>query len=208
MKKEGLGTSRQLLLLAALGFLLILAVVRWSGSGPPTGPQRAAAASFGVAGEEERRTSRAPGREEKKVSPEDVLIVTTQDLDPLHSGPERFSDRNLFDFRVPTVPPRPTPTPALPPPPVCGSPLLIGPCPPPPPTPTPTPPDISFKFIGSFGPKDAAIAVLVLGDQTVNARAGDTVFERFILRKVGYESVDVGFVGFAPSEVRRLPIGQ
>jgi hypothetical protein len=30
----------------------------------------------------------------------------------------------------------------------------------------------------------------------VNARAGDTVFEQFILRRVGYESIDVGFVGF------------
>jgi hypothetical protein len=48
--------------------------------------------------------------------------------------------------------------------------------------------------------------VLVQGDQIVNARAGDVVFARFILRKVGYESIDVGFVGFAPSEFRRLGI--
>jgi hypothetical protein len=39
----------------------------------------------------------------------------------------------------------------------------------------------------------------------VNARAGDTVFERFIVKKVGYESIDVGFVG-PWTDVRRLPI--
>lgn len=206
MKKESLGTRWQLLLLTALGFVMILAVARWKGTASPPGPQRAAAASLEVASEEGRPSSRPRAREEKKVSPEDVPIVTAQDLDPPRLPHEPPSDRNLFEFRVPTLPPRPTPTPA--PPPVCGSPALIGPCPPPPPTPTPAPPEISFKFIGSFGPKDAPIAVLVLGDQTVNARGGDTVFEHFIVRKVGYESVDVGFVGFAPSEVRRLAIGQ
>jgi len=48
--------------------------------------------------------------------------------------------------------------------------------------------------------------VLVSGDQVVNARSGDVVFARFILRKVGYESIDVGFVGFAPTETRRVGI--
>ncbi len=208
MKTESLGTRRQLLLLAALGLVLILAVVRWKGTARPAGPHPATAASPDISGEEERPPGRPRGREEKKVSPEDVPIVTAQDLDSPPSGHEPSSDRNLFDFRAPTLPPRPTPTPAPPPPPVCGNPLLIGPCPPPPPPPTPAPPEIPFKFTGTFGPKDAPIAVLVLGDQIVNARAGETVFERFIVRKVGYESVDVGFVGFAPSEVRRLGIGQ
>ena len=73
----------------------------------------------------------------------------------------------------------------------------MGPLPPPPPTPTPAPPSIPFKFIGSFGPRERPIAVLAAGDRLVNARAGDVVFDRFILRKVGYESIDVGYVGFA-----------
>ncbi|MGH9316507.1 MAG: hypothetical protein ACRD1P_05300 [Thermoanaerobaculia bacterium] len=204
MRKERLGTRWQGLLLAALGLVMVLAIARWEGAVPP-GPQ-AAAGSAEPASEDGRVSSRARGREEKRVSPEDVPIVTAQDLDSPRLTREPPSERNLFEFRAPTLPPPPTPTPAPPPP--CGNPALIGPCPPPPPPPTPAPPEITFKFIGSFGPKDAPIAVLVSGDQTVNARAGDTVFEHFIVRKVGYESVDVGFVGFAPSEVRRLAIGQ
>jgi hypothetical protein len=83
---------------------------------------------------------------------------------------------------------------------------FIGPLPPPPPTPTPRPPEITFKFLGSFGPKDHPIAVIQQGDEVFNARAGDTLFGKFVLRKVGYESVDVGFVGFAASETKRLPV--
>jgi hypothetical protein len=78
--------------------------------------------------------------------------------------------------------------------------------PPPPPTPTPLPPAITFKFIGTFGPKDHPIAVLLLGDQIVNARVGDVVFDQFIVRRIGYESLDVGFVGRDPADTRRLAI--
>jgi hypothetical protein len=68
------------------------------------------------------------------------------------------------------------------------------------------PPPINFKFIGTFGPKDHPLAVLILNDQLVNARAGDVVFEQFILRRIGFESVDIGFVGRDPADVRRIPI--
>jgi len=50
------------------------------------------------------------------------------------------------------------------------------------------------------------MAILDRINQIVNARAGDVVFDSFLLRRVGYESVDVGFVGFAPTETRRLGI--
>jgi hypothetical protein len=89
---------------------------------------------------------------------------------------------------------------------VPGEPNYIGPLPPPPPTPTPKPPEVSFKFLGSFGPKDQPIAVIQQGDEVFNARTGDTLFGKFVVRRVGYESIDVGFVGFAPSETRRLGI--
>jgi len=201
---RGLGTVRQGLLVAALGLVLVLAIARWKGTVAP-GPQPKAA-SAGSESEDGVAPGRPWGRERKKASADDVSLVTAQELDSPRLTYEPPPARNLFEFRAPTAPPRPTPTPAPPPP--CGSPALIGPCPPPPPPPTPAPPEISFKFIGSFGPKEAPIAVLVLGDQTVNARVGDTVFERFIVRKVGYESVDVGFVGFPPSEVRRVGLGQ
>ena len=82
----------------------------------------------------------------------------------------------------------------------------MGPLPPPGPTPTPVPPAVSFKFIGTFGPKDQPIAVLLQGDQLLNARAGDVVFGRFILKNIGYESVEIGYVGYPPTVTQRLGI--
>ncbi|MDQ5858406.1 MAG: hypothetical protein M3542_09055, partial [Acidobacteriota bacterium] len=85
---------------------------------------------------------------------------------------------------------------------------FVGPLPPPAPTPTPTPPEPPFKLIGIFGPKDRPIAVLQTGEESYNARAGDVILGRWIIQKVGYESIDVGFVKYPPSETRRLGITQ
>ena len=201
--KISAGTRRQLALLGVLGGILVLALVR-SGRNEPATPRPAAApASTSGASDPEESAARGRGRaESKKVSADDVPLISRSDLDaaPPKTG---SGSRNIFDFPAPT--PLPTPTPAPPPPPVCGDPLFRGPCPPPPPPPTPAPPEIPFKFVGTFGPKDQPIAVLVAGDKIVNARVGDTVFERFIIKKVGYESIDVGFVG-PWTDVRRLPM--
>ena len=212
MRMPAAGTRRQIYLLAVLGTLLILAVVKWGGKGSaePAGPAapdssvRAGASS----GEEERVASRGRARapQEKKVDPADVPFVSVEDLNP--PRPRRAGDagRNIFDVREPTKPPPPTPTPMPPPPPVPGSQIFVGPMPPPTVTPTPVPPEITFKFMGTFGPKDRPIAVLLSGDQLLNARAGDVVFDRFILRTIGYESVDIGFIGYPPSVTKRLGI--
>lgn len=207
--KAAMGTRRQLYLLIGLAVFLI-AVVRWRSS--PSRPELVAGgrppAAPGASADEDRP---GPGRarersDGKKVLPEDVPIITSRDLEPLRGQRESGAGRNIFDQRPPTPIPPPTPTKAPPPPPPPGSQEFVGPLPPPPPTPTPAPPEIAFKFIGSFGPKDRPFAVLTQGDQIVNARQGDVVFERFIVRRVGYESVDVGFVGFRPTETRRLGI--
>jgi hypothetical protein len=206
MDKGKIGTRRQAVLLGVLAVVLGFAVVRWRGRDKPAAPAVASARpdAGDLSGEEPaRRGGRARARE---VSPDEVPLISPDDLDPQSPGSSGGATRDLFDFRQPTARPLPTPTPAPPPPPAPGEPGFIGPLPPPPPPPTPVPPDITFKFIGSFGPRERPIAVLVQGDQVLNARAGDVVFNRFILRKVGYESIDVGFVGFAPSEVRRLGI--
>jgi hypothetical protein len=213
MKAPSPATRRQLYILAALAAVLILAVVKWGGKGS-SGASRAAASR--VAGpaspanpEEERsaaiRARPRPGNE-KKVAPQDVPFISVEDLNPPRARATVVSGRNIFDLRVPTLTPPPTPTKAPPPPPAPGSDIFVGPLPPPAPTPTPVPPDINFKFIGTFGPRDSPIAVLVLGDQLLNAHAGDVVFDRFILRSIGYESVDVGFVGYNPAVTKRLAI--
>ncbi|HXM79236.1 MAG TPA: hypothetical protein VOA00_08395 [Thermoanaerobaculia bacterium] len=208
--KISIGSRRQLYLLVLL-VVFAIGVVRWrSAPSSPVPPGALAARGTSTAGvEDDRPAPAARGRgslNEKAVSADEVPIVTTKDLDPQRGRREGPTSRNLFDLRAPTPVPPPPPTPAPPPPPAPGSAGFVGPLPPPAPTPTPAPPAIPFKFIGTFGPKDRPFAVLVLGDQIVNARAGDVVFDSFLLRRVGYESVDVGFVGFAPTETRRLGI--
>ena len=210
MKAPSASTRRQVILLVSLAVVLVLAVVKWGGKGPGEvathSPSTTPTAASSIEGD--RPAVRPRGRaKEKRVAPEDVPIVTLEDLNPpraRRAGEQQ--GRNIFDLRVPTPTPPPMPTPPPPPPPAPGSPAFVGPLPPPAPTPTPLPPEINFKFIGTFGPRDQPIAVLLQGDQLLNARVGDVVFGRFVLRNIGYESVDVGFVGYPPSSTKRLGI--
>ena len=162
------------------------------------------AATGGIEEDRPVAPKRAPRpSREKKTTVEDVPFLTKDMLNPPRP---RVGDagRNIFDPRQPSPTPPPTPTPPPPPPPAPGSSLFVGPLPPPGPTPTPVPPAISFKFIGTFGPKDQPIAVLLQGDQLLNAHSGDVVFGRFILRNIGYESVEIGYVGYPPAVTQKL----
>ncbi len=123
------------------------------------------------------------------------------------SAEERVG-RNVFRFfESPTPTPRPTPiptpTPILP-----GSPLYVGPMPiQPTPTPTPIiPPAIPFKALGIFGSHDDPIVSLEQGGRIINAREGDTVDGRFIIRKINRESVDFAFTGLPHEITRRIPV--
>jgi hypothetical protein len=207
---KSLGSRRQAILLAALAVVLLLAVVRWGPGGgaaaPPTAGPSARPKPGGDPAGDEAAPAAGRGRRAavKEVNPDDVPLLEAGDFE---TGKPRSSaadtGRDLFGLSEPTKRPQPTPTPAPPPP---GDVRFVGPLPPPPPTPTPKPPDIAFKFLGTFGPKDRPIAVVQQGEQVMNVRSGDTLFGKFILRKVGYESIDVGFVGFPESETRRLGI--
>jgi len=72
----------------------------------------------------------------------------------------------------------------------------------------PQPPPIPFTYLGSFGSEEAKIAVLVdkTTQEVVNARAGDVVAGQFIVERIGFESIDVGFVGFPDTPAKRLAI--
>ncbi|HSB63997.1 MAG TPA: hypothetical protein VLJ18_07520 [Thermoanaerobaculia bacterium] len=116
--------------------------------------------------------------------------------------------RNVFRFHEsPTPTPRPTPiptpTPVLP-----GSPLYVGPMPiQPTPTPTPiVPPALPFKALGIFGSRDEPIVSLEEGGRIINAREGDTVDGRFIVKKINRESVDFTFTGLPHEITRRIPV--
>ncbi len=102
--------------------------------------------------------------------------------------------------------PTPTPTP-IPPTPTPAVYYWFPALPTPVPTPTPiVPPAIPFKAIGKFGPKENPIVAFEEGTRLFNAREGDVVNDRFIVRKINLESVDLGFVGLPPEITRRLPI--
>ena len=80
--------------------------------------------------------------------------------------------------------------------------------PPPPPPPKPVPPTFDFKYIGTFGGAANPIATFARNGEIVNVHAGDTIDGKFILRSIGIESVEIGYVGFAPDERTRVPLGQ
>jgi hypothetical protein len=72
----------------------------------------------------------------------------------------------------------------------------------------PSPPPVDLRYLGSFGPDSAPIVVFSDGQKITNARQGDVVEDRFIVRRIGYESVDLGFVGFPEDVVHRLGTGR
>jgi thrombospondin type 3 repeat protein len=80
--------------------------------------------------------------------------------------------------------------------------------PPPPPPPKPVPPPFPYKYIGTFGSSSNPIATFNGNGEIVNARVGDVIDGKFVLRGIGIESVEIGFVGFPPDERQRIPLGQ
>lgn len=166
-------------------------------------------------------------------SPQGVTAVHMEWLDA-QSGSYR-SARNLFTYREPPPPPPPRPAPPPPDRDHDGVPDFKDNCPdvynpdqadvdhngigdacqktpivvpPPPPPPAPKPPEFSYKYIGTFGPRGNPIATFSGNGTIVNARVGDTIENKFILRAIGVESVDIGFVGFPPDVKTRVPLGQ
>ena len=78
----------------------------------------------------------------------------------------------------------------------------------PPPPPPPVPPQFTMKYIGTFGPANNPIATFVRDNEIVNVRVGETFDGKFILRGIGIESAEIGYVGFPPETTTRVPIGQ
>lgn len=182
--------------------------------------------------DEEKPAAPAAARGVRPVSVPGVEPVHLEWLDA-QSGSFR-SDRNLFAYKEPPPPPPPAPPPPPPDKDKDGIPDFRDNCPnvanpdqrdidgngigtaceqkvevppPPPPPPKPVPPPFTYKFIGTFGNAASPIATFVREDEVVNARVGDVIDGKFILRGIGIESVDIGFVGFPPDERQRIPLG-
>ena len=73
----------------------------------------------------------------------------------------------------------------------------------------PKPPPVTVVYLGSFGPEKLRIAVFAddKGENLYNVRVGEIVEGKFIVDRIGYESVDIKFVGFPDEPAKRLPIG-
>jgi hypothetical protein len=71
------------------------------------------------------------------------------------------------------------------------------------------PPPVTLVYLGSFGTEKRRIAVFAdaAGENLYNVRVGETVEGKFIVDRIGYESVDLKFVGFPDEPAKRLPIG-
>lgn len=148
------------------------------------------------------------------------------------------SNRNLFIYKEPPPPPPPPPPQPPPPPPdkdkdgvpdfrdncvntanpdqsdidrdgigtACETEAEIAP--PPPPPPAPVPPQFTYRFIGTFGNPANPIATFARDGDIVNARVGDVIEGKFILRGIGIESVEIGFTGFPADQRQRIPLSQ
>lgn len=73
----------------------------------------------------------------------------------------------------------------------------------------PRPPPVTVVYLGSFGPAERKVAVFTGegGDKLYNALVGDVLEGKFIVDRIGFESVDLKFVGFPNEPAKRLAIG-
>jgi hypothetical protein len=147
------------------------------------------------------------------------------------------SERNLFSYKEPPPPPPPPPPKPPPPPPdrdkdgipdfrdncpdvynpdqadidengigdACQQGPIIAKVHKPPP---PVPPQFSYKYIGTFGPPSNPIATFLRDGEIVNVRVGETIDGKFILRGIGIESAEIGYVGFPAETTTRVAVGQ
>jgi len=70
----------------------------------------------------------------------------------------------------------------------------------------PRPPEFNMEYLGFFGPPERKIAVFSNGKTTINKLEGGVIDNKFIVAHIGYESVDIRFVGFPGTPPKRLGV--
>ena len=184
------GPREKRLLGVLAGVIALVFVVRFAGG-------RAGTAAPGATGAPAGGEAAAPALRE-------VVELDLGALDP-RTGDYNL-DRDPFRYgALPTPPPPPPPPPPTPRPVPTPRPEDLGPPPPPPPPPPPSPDHL--RFLGTFGPPSARIAVIVSGDEIYNVREGAVLEDKFVVQEIGYESVAIAFVGFPDAPPRRLAAG-
>lgn len=68
-------------------------------------------------------------------------------------------------------------------------------------------PDLEVKFLGSFGPRQKRLAVFSDGDEIFNVLEGGILKRHFVIRQIGFESVDVGYANYPDEPPIRLAVG-
>ncbi len=63
-----------------------------------------------------------------------------------------------------------------------------------------------MEYMGFFGPADKKIAVFIDGKKQINVLEGDKIQNQFIVERIGYESVDIRFVGFPDVPAKRVGV--
>lgn len=69
------------------------------------------------------------------------------------------------------------------------------------------PPRFPWTYLGSFGPADRRIAVFADGSEVHNRREGEVLAGRFVLERIGIESVDVRPLDTPGAPAERLAPG-
>ena len=70
----------------------------------------------------------------------------------------------------------------------------------------PRPPEFTLRYLGNFGPGGRRIAVFSDGGTIYNAFEGDVLEGRFEVARIGYESVEIRYVGFPDVPALRVGI--
>ena len=68
-------------------------------------------------------------------------------------------------------------------------------------------PDFDLKFLGSFGSRQKRLAVFSDGAEIFNALEGGVLKGHFVIRQIGLESVDVGYLDYPDEPAIRLAAG-
>lgn len=68
-------------------------------------------------------------------------------------------------------------------------------------------PKLDVKFLGSFGSKTKRLAVFSDGVEIFNVLEGGVLKDHFVIRQIGFESVDIGFADYPEEPPIRLAAG-
>ena len=72
----------------------------------------------------------------------------------------------------------------------------------------PKPAEFTLQYLGHFGPATKRIAVFSDGKKIFNAVEGETLDKKFIVARIGLESVEIRFVGFPDWPAKRVGLGR